>query len=122
MYLQRADRRSRPVVVLVCIACAVTAFGACAPEKERAIPECPDPEKLIELTDIHYPELTCESATELAEGRLTSGIYRTSCRQLAPAAGLPNSVLSATILDCAPASDREGYEGGVVANIQLCCH
>ena len=116
--LDRRLRRVNPAVVAVC---AAALLAACARPEESTPFACPEPATTIDLSDIHYPEETCESARQLAEGHLTSGIYRTSCRQLAPASGLPPSAVAASASQCEPASERDGYDGGVVVQIQVCC-
>jgi hypothetical protein len=73
------------------------------------------------LRDIHYPEASCDGAIAQAETHLTAGYFRKACQQLAPAAGLPAKVSDVYVSACEAASEREGFAGGSVVQIEVCC-
>jgi hypothetical protein len=103
------------------VALVVGTLSACtAPEEPRTF-ACEDSAKVVPLRDTHFPDESCETATKLAETRLTMAFYRKACQQLAPSAGLPGRVRAASVTSCESATKRDGYDGGVVAQIEICC-
>lgn len=109
---------ARPLLLGLVVSVAAV---ACSAGNEQRGLACPDRSRVVTLTDIHYPEETCESAVALAENRLQSAFYLKACRQLAPSEPLPSKAVAATVLRCESASTRDGFEGGVVTEIEVCC-
>jgi hypothetical protein len=113
--------RSHSARSATALALVLAAMSACtAPDEPRTL-VCADPAKVVSLRDTHFPDESCRSATKLAETRLTMAFYRKACQQLAPSAGLPSRVAAAAVTSCEPATHREDHEGGVVAQIEICC-
>jgi hypothetical protein len=73
------------------------------------------------MESVHYPEDGCRAAVGKAEGRLTSGHYRRACEQMAPVAGLPTKVVEVRVTACSEAAALDGYEGGSVVWLDICC-
>lgn len=82
---------------------------------------CRSPRVKTQMAHVHYPQDDCRSAVRKAEGRLASGHYRRACEQVAPAAGLPAKVVEVRVTACAEASSLDGYEGGSVLWLDVCC-
>ena len=94
-----------------------------APDAElRFVPlVCRSPRVATRMEHIHYPEDDCRAAVGKAEDRLSSGHYRRACQQTAPAAGLPTKVVEVRATACVDAASLEGYEGGSVLWLDICC-
>ena len=119
--------RTRPLRSILSVAIAVFACGlgaACeggfGERRARAF-ECPSSERVTHLRDIHYPEESCDGAIAHAETHLTGGYFRKACQQLAPAEGLPAKVSDVYVSACEAASELDGFEGGSVVQIDVCC-
>ena len=110
------------VVAIWIVACGLVAAceGGFGERRARAF-ECPSSDRVTHLRDIHYPEASCDGAIAQAETHLTAGYFRKACQQLAPAAGLPSKVSDVYVSACEASSEREGFEGGVVVQIDVCC-
>ena len=122
-----AGARARPLRSVLAIAIGVFACGlgaACeggfGEHRTRAF-ECPSSERVTHLRDIHYPEESCVGAIAQAEEHLAAAYFRKACQQLAPASGLPAKVSDVYVSACAAASERDGFEGGAVVQIDVCC-
>lgn len=76
---------------------------------------------MTQLRDVHYPEESCDDAIAQAERHLTAAYFRKACQQLAPADGLPGKVSDVYVSACQASSEREGFEGGAVVQIDVCC-
>jgi hypothetical protein len=117
----------RAVFAALAVVQVLFVLSACTAPEEPEEPEaprelsCASPEKVVALLDTHFPDGSCATATTFAETRLTTAFYRKACQQLAPSAGLPGRVEAAVVTHCESATERDGYDGGVVAQIEICC-
>jgi hypothetical protein len=89
---------------------------ACGPGGPERSFECPAPERVTRVEDVHYEGVDCDEAIASAESRLTTAYYRKACEQLAPRAGLPARVDDAYVESC-----RDADEGGSTLTVELCC-
>ncbi len=77
---------------------------------------CLSGEAATSVTNLNFPDQSCETATALAEDRLTSLHYRRACQTLDQESLLPATVSRAEVTKCLATDGR-----GVFLDVEVCC-